>query len=263
MRRAALLLIPITLIMAACSDDETAPDEAFQVTIAVVDAENNPVPDLELLVLMDSPWYQDGLQAAKAAVSIRWDQAVPCSTRVTIEDAAGGLVRNLWSGEPPAGAHRVMWIGDDDDGVHQASGLYWAHLVATRDDTVLYDARQPMYMAIMDFERTVQGVTDAAGRIVLTDKRLFPLLYGQVDMMAVNESGELMGDFPLVFDMRLYLRDPRYGHIERFDRAVTRSGQRLVLRCDQHAADDQDHADDLQDRDVFAKQEKSEEDDAG
>ena len=230
-RAVPFLLVAMLLALSGCGDDGVAPADGFEVLVRVVDLEGNPVAGLELLVLMDSPYYQDGLAAEKAAVVCGWDQPIAGAVRVTIEDAAGALVRELVTpDEPrPAGSHRVQWNGLDAAGGHQPSGLYWMRLVAFQADTVVYDAREPMYMALMDFERARLDTTDGAGRIRLTDQRMFPLLYGQVDMQARDETAEIIGEFPLVPLMRFYLRDPRYGHVERFDRNVTRSGQIVVL----------------------------------
>ncbi|MBE0565340.1 MAG: hypothetical protein IH621_05220 [Krumholzibacteria bacterium] len=213
-----------------CQDDSTGPDDRFVLTVRAVDHEGLPVPDLELQVMMDSSWYQDGRAAAKARTEIRWDQPVAAPVTVTVLDVAGGLVRTLFADTVEAGRHGLIWNGEDESGVHQASGLYYARLVA-RDASgaVVHDQSQPMYMGLMDFRRMTAGVTDAGGEIVLTDKRLFPLLYGQVEMDAVDETGQVMGPFPLVHLMRFYLRDPRYDHVERFDHEVLHSGQALVL----------------------------------
>lgn len=231
MRKFAICLAATILVLAGgCQDDSTSPGENFVLTVRAVDHEGLPVPDLELQVMMDSPWYQDGRAAAKARTEIRWDQPVAAPVTVTVLDVAGGLVRTLLADTTNAGSSIVVWDGKDESGVHQASGLYYARLVA-RDGSgaVVHDQRRPMYMALMDFRRMTVGVTDAAGEIVLTDKRLFPLLYGQVEMDAVDESGQVMGPFPLAYLMRFYLRDPRYEHVERFDHEVLRSGETLVL----------------------------------
>lgn len=231
MRTLVIWLAAVGLLLAGgCQDDSTSPGDRFVLTVRAVDGEGLRVPDLELQVMMDSPWYQDGRAAAKANTGIRWDQPVAAPVTVTVLDVAGGLVRTLVADTTAAGPHTVVWDGKDESGVHQASGLYYARLVA-RDGSgaVVHDQRRPMYMGLMDFRRMTAGVTDAAGEIVLTDKRLFPLLYGQVEMDAVDESGQVMGPFPLVHLMRFYLRDPRYEHVERFDHEVLQSGQTLVL----------------------------------
>lgn len=231
MRRTMIMLAVLGLgLAAACNDDATTPGTDFDLTVRVVDTEGNRVEGLELMVVMDSPYYQDGLSAAKAAVSIRFTVPIASPVVVTVEDAAGSLVRTLQEDTLQAGAHELRWIGDDDDGIPQYSGLYYARMIA-RDEAgqVVHDERQPMYMALIDFDRATLGTTDVNGEIELKDKRLFPALYGDVDMHAHDENGDDMGVFPLTHTMRFYLRHPGAGHAETYYREVTRSGETLVL----------------------------------
>ncbi len=103
-----------------------------------------------------------------------------------------------------------------------------AHLVA-RDEagSVVHDERRPMYLALIDYDQATLATTDGNGEIVLKDKRLFPALYGDVDMQAVDEHGDSRGVFPLTHTMRFYLRDPDAGGSEMFLREVTRSGETI------------------------------------
>lgn len=231
MRKAFLLfLLAGCLNLGACGDDPAGPPRGFSLSVRVVDPAGQPVPDLELLMLMDSDFYQDGRAAAKAAVRIPVVLAIPATITVTVEDVTGATVRTLFEGVRPAGPAMLVWDGRDDAGVHQASGLYRARLVARDDaDQVLYDGTQPMFMALLDFDRATAGVTNGEGSIVVHDQRLFPHLYGEVPMQALDENGDVVGPFPLTSRTRFYLRDLRYGHIERFDLEVQRSGQVVVL----------------------------------
>jgi hypothetical protein len=208
--------LAVLALVAACSDDG-GPDKPWRTTVRVTDHEGNRVAGLELMILMDSDYYQDGL-AQKAAVSLRWYQPVACRTAMSIENAAGARVRGLTDQMLPAGSHIIMWDGRDDDGVHAYSGLYYARLMAWDEgDTLLYEATAPMFLAMMDFDQATLGVTDADGGVTLTDRTVFPHLYDDPGMVAVDENGEAMGEFPLTSRYRFYLRDPRYGHAERVD----------------------------------------------
>ena len=226
-----LLLAAGIPALAGCGDDDgTAPGDGFAVTVRVADAQGTAVEGIEVLTVMDSPFYQDVL-AAKARVTIRFDLAAPAPVTLTIEDAAGGLVRTLLAGGVrPAGQHGVVWAGEDGDGVHQASGLYVAHLaVGDGQGGLLGEAWEPMYMALLAFDRGKLGETDADGRLVIRDKRLFPALYGQVEMDAVDETGQVIGAFPLTNTMRFYLRDPGDPPALRHDVEVTHAGQVIEL----------------------------------
>jgi hypothetical protein len=48
--------------------------------------------------------------------------------RLTIHDLRGALVRTLAQGRHPAGEHRQVWDGADQNGVQVASGVYLAVL---------------------------------------------------------------------------------------------------------------------------------------
>ncbi|MDH4035914.1 MAG: FG-GAP-like repeat-containing protein [Candidatus Krumholzibacteria bacterium] len=50
------------------------------------------------------------------------------SARLAIYDAAGALVRVLVNGDLPAGRHRAVWTGRDDQGQDSASGIYFYRL---------------------------------------------------------------------------------------------------------------------------------------
>jgi len=236
MHRHGIPILSLALSLAAglaflggCGDDATTPDDSFQLTVVVTDSAGDPVPDLDLVVLMDSPYYQDGL-AAKARVTLGWTQPQVAYDVVTIEDAAGAHLRTVVADSGAVGRHEVSWDGRDDAGAAQVSGLYWVRYRASDfQGNLLFEDRQPMYMALMAFPDGQVGTTDADGRIVLDDKRLFPKLFGDMAMTARNELGEAMGDFPLTSLMRFYLRDSAAGVGQRFDREVTGTGGTLAL----------------------------------
>jgi len=227
MRIAGFLFALALLGLVACSDDGTTPGDDFSVRLRVVDQEGDPVPNLDLLLVMDSPFYQDGFAAGKAAVAFGWMTDTPGRVDVTVEDAAGAVIRHLYADTLRVGASRIMWDGRDDEGQHQYSGLYWACAKASfNDGALIEERREPMFLAILDFDQATLGTTNSFGEIYLKDKRLFPRLYGEVAMGARDENGDSLGSFPLVNETRFYLWDRRgSGHGEHFIRAVTGSGQ--------------------------------------
>lgn len=226
---AAALALGAVLIT-ACSDHPFAPTTPFEVTVRVVDLAGDPVPGLDLMLVMDSPYYQDGLAAKKASVNVRF--AVPYESHVTvaIEDAARREVRKLVDSILVAGVHEATWNGRDGDGAACYSGLYYARLIGRNPaGAVVHDERRPMVLALLDFSQATIGTTDGDGRIVLRDRRLFPALYGNVAMQAFDEDANPRGDFLLTHMTRFYLRDPAGGGAMRFDREVTDTGQTIVL----------------------------------
>ena len=231
MRRTMISLLALGLVLtAACSDEATGPGTGFDLTVRAVDRDGHGVEGLDLMVVMDSDLYQDGPAAAKAAVAIRFSVPVRAPVAVTIEDAARGLVQTLVADTLQAGEHRVMWNGLDPDGIPLYSGLYYAHLVARdRAGQAVHDERQPMYMARIDFDQATLGTTDGNGEIVLEDRRLFPALYGGVEMHALDENGDDRGVFPMTHTMRFYLRDPAGGGAQMFFRDVRGDDEPIVL----------------------------------
>jgi flagellar hook assembly protein FlgD len=52
----------------------------------------------------------------------------PGAVILTIHDARGRLVRELWAGEAPAGGHALVWDGRDDGNRAVAAGVYVSRL---------------------------------------------------------------------------------------------------------------------------------------
>lgn len=230
--RALIALLAICLLLPACSDDgPSSPPTRAEVTVTVVDGSGDPVPNLELNILNDNDFMQDG-KGLKAATEVRYQVPISCRVRVTIADVAGRVVATLIDSTSVAGVHGVVWNGQDSDGVPMPSGRYETRMVCSDEDgTLLFGDAQPMLMCILDMDRMIVGTTDADGRIVLTDRTLFPHLYDDLpDMMAYDESANEMGLIELTEDMRFYLRragDGSYGR--RYDVKVESSREAITL----------------------------------
>jgi hypothetical protein len=209
-------------ICAACSDDGVSPGH-FRVTIEVTDPQGDPVAGLELAVVPDTPFYQDGKAAgARAAVTIPFSVAQASDIRLAVEDIEGTEVCLLDETTVPAGLHQRTWIGRDEGGVHQPSGVYAVTLLVRPEgsDVVVLDDRRYMLMALIDPGHLSVGTTDAAGRIVLDDRRLFPHLFDPPDIPATDETGQQVGTIEITSLVRFYLLDPAGGGRMRFDRTV-------------------------------------------
>jgi len=227
--------------LSGCSDDDTIVEpQPFQVVIEVTDAAGAPVAGLDLGLAPDSPHYQDGKrdQPDQIPQIDHLRQPFPCpffpsaivafdleaarTVHLTIEDVEGGLVKLLGEGPQPMGSHQWQWTGQDDDDDRVPSGVYQAHLILRDEGTgeVVLDESQPMLLAAFYPDQVKVGTTDAAGRIVLDDRRLFPYLYDVPDFPAVNEIGEPMGTISMTATTRFYLADPLAGDIMRFDGEV-------------------------------------------
>ena len=236
--RIAIIMFAAMLLVPGCSDDgPTGPSNFAQVVVTVVDEAGDPMPDMELNILNDNDYMQDG-KGAKATTSNVFVLPVSCHANIVIADVAGRVIRTLVDDILSAGVYQVQWNGQNDAGEHMASGYYETRMVCKGDGgTLLYGDAQPMLMALLDMDRMVVGRTDDDGRIVLTDRTLFPHLYDTFEMYAYDESGVAMGIIELTALMRFYLRpegDGRFG--QRYDVEVTSAGQNIELTWVESAA---------------------------
>ncbi|MEN8005887.1 MAG: FlgD immunoglobulin-like domain containing protein [Candidatus Krumholzibacteriota bacterium] len=204
-----LALAALCFCVGACSDDDPARPGEFAVTIKVADAAGDPVEGLRVGLVNDTSFLPDGARAAKAATSIRFQMAVSARLLFTIEDIEGREIRILVDEDLNAGTYTLMWDGVDNEGVHQPSGRYTAHMAATELDTgdLMFEDRTDMLLAMLDMSRVPAGYTDGNGKLVLKDKKLFPHLYDLPDMQATNENGEPIGLINLTPLMRISLKD--------------------------------------------------------
>lgn len=241
-----LLILAALATLSSCGGEDDIvdpPGPTFAVTVEVADAAGAPVPGLAMSLAPDGPWYGEkahGVALPAAAIErLRLPHPCPFNPAVTldfeldgardvtltVEDVATGTVKLLVDEPLIAGAHSVAWNGLDDDGERVPSGIYRARLELRDQDTgdVVLDQSQTMLLAILDPDRYSVGTTDADGRIVLEDIRLFPYLFDVPDFPAVDETGEQIGTISLTAAMRFYLRDPATGDLMQFHADVNGS----------------------------------------
>jgi hypothetical protein len=237
-RSRILVLMMILLLLPACGDDTTTP-EGFRLTITVTDTSGDPLPGWDLALAPDTPYYQDGLAAAggRPSVSIPFIVDLDCRVRIVIEDIEGATVRVLLDETTPSGWHHVIWDGHDEQGLRQSSGVYTARMAAYAPDDghIFYENTRPMLLAILDLEGYSAGTTDDQGRMVITDKRLFPFLYNQPDIPAVDENADPIGVIQFTPTMRFILGDISSGRGMHIDQDVTGSAN-LTFTYDPAAA---------------------------
>ncbi len=203
----SLALAALCLLAVACSDDDPVKPEDFAVVIQVNDPAGNPVEGLRVGLANDHAYFQDGFSAAKAMVKIPFRTTMDVGIRLTIEDIEGEVIRVVDEGDISAGSHLRGWDGKNNAGVHQPSGRFTAHLVATNVETGygVFEGRVDMLLSVREY--IPNGYTDQDGRLVLKDRRLFPHLYDRSDLVATNENGESLGLFNLIPLMRISLID--------------------------------------------------------
>jgi hypothetical protein len=87
---------------------------------AVVGVDGTPIGSLDFA----APWPNP----ASGASSFRFSLPVGGPVRLELFDVSGRRVRELAKQEMSAGIHELSWDGRDADGVHAASGVYFARL---------------------------------------------------------------------------------------------------------------------------------------
>jgi hypothetical protein len=208
-----LTLAAICLGVGACDEENPVKPPEFAVTIQVKTPAGDPVEGLRVGLVNDTPYFQDGKDAAKAAVVIQFSLATPARGRISIKDIEGREIQVVADELMPIGWFQMVWDGTDFEGIHQPSGRYTAHLVVMEIDTdlLLYEERTDMLLAMLDSSRVPVGYTDADGKLVLKDEKLFPHLYDRPDMTATDETGETIGTLTLTPTMRVSLVDTLAG----------------------------------------------------
>ncbi len=241
----AILLAAGLAVLAGC-DDDSGP-ESFAVTINVVDEQGDPVPGLQVGLAPETSFYMDGKAAAVVpgdlppvqyelkpaypnpfypATSLEFTVPQEAYIRMTIENIEGETIRTLLGDDIlPAGRHQMIWDGRISVDEVACSGVYYARFQArlVNPGEPVADQRRPMLLARLDDGDTGIGTTDDNGRLVLTDRTLFPSLYDIDPITAYDENGEAVGTIDITSDMRFLLSEEGTSNRMRFNRDVNGS----------------------------------------
>jgi hypothetical protein len=247
LQRVSLVSVILTALLLApgCSDDDdpTTP-ESFQVTIVVTDDAGNPLEGLDLSMVPESPYYQDGKRIPtsvlapdrsrmsafpnpfNSVVKVAYELEFAGHLHLGIDDIEGNEIRALIDQPVLASIESVLWGGLDDQDQSMPPGIYTAHLVlrSETDNSVIFESSQDLLMANWGAERGIIATTDDEGKIVLKDRRLFPYLYDLEPFMALDENSDPVGTIRLTPDTRFYFYDRRQSRVWRFNREITGSG---------------------------------------
>ncbi len=214
-----LLFLWVALILVAgCSETSDPKELPFLLSLKVVDAVGNPVPDLEARLHVQAPGSLPG--PAKPLSRVRF--AVPATSDVTVTayDLEGGLVKRLFAGVALAGLHEVVLATDEQGQPLIGTRVYRCEMVASVAGAEVF--RDSLYMTLyasIDFnQRPVLGVTDSGGQLSFTDRTEFPFLYDLGPQPLVSEDGEQRGTFEFSNTVIITLVDPDTGL--RLDREV-------------------------------------------
>ena len=170
LRRVSLVSVILTALLLApgCSDDDdpTTP-EGFQVTIVVTDDAGNPLEGLDLSMVPELPYYQDGkrIPTSVSAPDVSRMSAFPnpfypdeapttiayvlednASVHMRIYTLSGGLVldKQFSTGDlgGMAGLNEVPWNGRNNQGDPVASGGYIVFIEAEGNGTTMHVMRR-------------------------------------------------------------------------------------------------------------------------
>jgi hypothetical protein len=223
-----LIWLPLILLLApaGCGDDDpVAPREDFAVLVRVTDLDGLPVAGLALSLVSANP-YLPGQAPAKARTTVPFRMARAAHATLRVEDVEGGHVRTLVDDDLNAGDYAVYWDAKDDAGIHQPSGRFSIIMVSVHPEDGLDFADTTD--VLLNTEYVPVAVTDAEGRVVLTDRRLFPFLHDREPMVAMSEWQEPLGWLEPTGDMIFYLGDGEHS-LRIYERTVTDGKQTLDL----------------------------------
>lgn len=198
-----------------CDDDPAGPGDGlpFSFELTVQTAIGAPVRGLE--IALNVPLLGAGLdRAAKAATVAHFCASDLLDADLEVYDLDGDLVRTLMKDYPAQpGIHAVVFDGRDDLGEPILGTAVLDIRLELRSpldgSLVATDSfRSVLYTGLDAEQRPVLGTTDFQGRIVTTQRRLFPFLYDLGDLIRYDESAESLGTFMISDTVEIFINDP-------------------------------------------------------
>ncbi len=213
-----MMLAGLVLVAGCGDDDDPVNPENFSFTLTVVDPAGDPVPGARIIMVPDLPYYQDAKAGAgsRAAVQIPFQNERLCDVELIIKDLLGETVFSWTQEDVQAGSHYWMWNGMDTAyAVDMPSGVYHARIVMrdTLDQALLFEDQEGMLLVRLDYDQEDMGTTDAEGRLILTDARLFPQVLDAEDQVALNEDGDELGIITFNGEMLFRVYVPGQGSV--------------------------------------------------
>jgi hypothetical protein len=209
-RLAIPLVLALAMILAGCAadDDPTAPSDRFAIDITVVDGHGQPVPGLRISLSPDVEDVHWPLAGPPGPVDSAPRIDLPDPLLVTLEIFAvdGRRVRHEVR-EGIVAVPAIAWDGRDDEGRPVHDGWYEGRLSTAPDAQtppqevlrrgLLYISGTP--------EHHAAGVTDGAGKVVVTDRTYVPAFWNVGPIEILSAYGEVVDTIEVPLRTRVIL----------------------------------------------------------
>jgi hypothetical protein len=226
MKRTLTLLVLLALgsLAASCSDSTGPENNTLLFQVTAVDPGQNPVPGLEATLHVPIPGFPYR-RDAKPATSIQFAIPVSCVITMKIYNLDDDLLRTLHDGVLPAGTHRLVFDGRDDQGQQLLGTIVMrGHLEARDLDSSELLHEEWFYLVLytgLDVEqRPSLGTTDSQGRIWTVERWRFPSLYDLPPLPLVDEAGDIYGTYSFGDAAEVRFADPQTGVHQAFQLTV-------------------------------------------
>lgn len=185
--RALLLILPITLLIAACDDDPVRPKDSGPLfAIEVVDSANQPLGSIAVGRVNCSPYLNDRPVPPQALPStpISFDLPEQTEITLTIFDYYGDTIAQPFDHEVVTGGTHMINVD------FLLPGFYRYELTTESDTTDTWLVVENSYGFSSD---AMIGFTDAEGRYTTDDTLNFPCLLGSPPPIVIrSEVGEII-----------------------------------------------------------------------
>lgn len=132
---------------------------------------------------------------ARSSVAIPFELGQQSTVSLVMKDVTGEKVCTLVEGERPAGQHTVIWNGLDDGGMPTPGGWYQVTFAAAVAGVVVAADSAGVIKGSFEPDQYTWGVTDAGGRVRLSDRRLVPGFRDLPPVTATNQEQVVVGTF--------------------------------------------------------------------
>jgi len=213
-----LIIVALALVVCGCNDDEDCPTcpEDFQITLTAVDADGAPLANVAIGSMPGVPagvipFQGPDTPADRSRVTLPYTLDAVYPVKIVIRDIEDSHVATLIDEALDMGQHTIIWNGMyEGTFTTSPSGYYKAVLMIDDDDLPGLTAVDSVGLLHTPFDpgHFCNGVTDAQGRVVLTERRLVPGFWSPPELTHVIEDGTVGDAFALTTETWLFCERP-------------------------------------------------------